>query len=736
MQPVATALRRLRRNLPAQYVAPVGVLLLTCFGFIFVLLFFTSRAQDDMQRAREEQTLKVALQTSLDLVERDLRDYAKWDDAVRNLTRDVDPVWMRDNVTAYLSETQGYSNVFVLDGQDRTVYAKANGSGFASSGRDAVRMLGPQFGRAIASVRGMPTDGEPIATGFARQGESIYIYSVGAIVPLTRKVMLPPGPTSMLVVADRFDDRYLDRLAQQYHLRGLELMLDPPGQDAAVVPLLDREGNPAAWLQWAPDRPGSEVRREVLPALFFVGLIALVVAQLIVSRGNRTIRALKESEARAQHHANHDPLTGLPNRRALITHINEMGKAAERLTLLYMDLDGFKGANDVYGHAVGDMLLRNAAKRIQGAARDAFVARAGGDEFAMLLIDVPQPEVEAIADAVVSAIQPSFTVGTYSIHLGVSLGMAQDDGEPDHDGTAGEGEGAMMRRADVAMYSAKAEGKNRWRAYRREMDSIHHLRMQMEGHLRIAVEEGDIKVLYQPIVDAKTGAMVAVEALARWHHPGHGHVSPEVFVPLAEMTGLISPLGRHVLRSACTAARDWEVDVAVNLSPAQFWDRNLAGDIRAVLAETGFPAGRLELEITENFLLRRPDAARTVLEELRGLGIRVALDDFGTGFASIGYLRQLRFDRLKIDRSFIAPLGSDPAADELVAAIVALAKSLGLSITAEGVETYAQAEKARGAGCTRLQGWLYGRAEPAASITERISQGEKVGAHELETRDR
>ncbi|WP_025291218.1 putative bifunctional diguanylate cyclase/phosphodiesterase [Sphingomonas sanxanigenens] len=722
------ALTRLRRNLPAQYVAPVVALLVTCFGCIFALLILTSEAQDDQQRLREEQTLQIALQTSLDLIGRDLRDYAKWDDAVRNISRDVRPEWMADNVTAYLSGAQGYHHIFVLDGRDRTVYVN-DGPGRV---RDALAMLGPQFGRSVAAVRGMPTDGEPIATGFARQGDSVYIYSVGAVVPLTNKVTLPPGPTAMLVIADRFDRRYFDRMAEQYHLRDLKLVLTPPAEEDAAAPLLDRDGQAIAWLRWTPNHPGSEVRRQVLPALLLVGLIALVVAQLIVSRGNRTIRALQRSEARATRHANHDPLTGLPNRRKLITHINEMGKDGSQLSLLYMDLDGFKGANDVYGHAVGDMLLRNAARRIERAARGAFVARAGGDEFAMLLIDTPQAEVEAIAEAVVAALQPPFAVDTYSINLGVSVGLAHDTGEPDHDGIAGEGEGGLMRRADVAMYAAKADGKNRWRAYHPDMDKIHHLRMLMEANLRAAVENGEIAVLYQPIIDARSGEVTAVEALARWTHPAHGDVPPDTFVPLAEMTGLISPLGRHVLHTACTAARRWEVDVAVNLSPAQFWDRNLAGDIREVLDQTGFPADRLELEITESFLLRRPDAAAAVINELRSLGIRIALDDFGTGFASIGYLRKLSFDRLKIDRSFIDPLDKDPDAEELVAAIVGLAKSLGLSITAEGVETEVQAQKARAAGCARLQGWLYGKAESAEAMTARLFPAEHAVVGELE----
>jgi diguanylate cyclase (GGDEF)-like protein len=707
MEVVAKPLNRLQRHVPAQYLWPVLLLLGTCFGCILQLLFRTTDAQDALQADRERQAVESALQTSTTLIQRDLEDYAKWDDAVRHISLGFQPDWMADNLTAYLGLSQGYRYIFALDGGDRTLYAFDGGK---LGHRDARGALGVDFTRSLAAVRRMPTDGTPIASGYSRSGGDVLLYTVAAVVPMTGKIALPPGPTHMLVIARPLDETFIRRIQQDEHLNRLTLHAARPQTDGEVVAIRGGDGRPLAWLSWIPSQPGATLRRAVFPTFLAIAALALIVAGYIVRRGGRAIEALRDSEGRAQHHANHDTLTGLPNRRALIARIHEALSGGQCVALLYMDLDGFKDANDVYGHAAGDELLRDAARRIQSATRDALVARAGGDEFAVLFVD-PQPgRTERAADQIVDAFGHLFAIGGYRIKVGISVGSAELDAHVE------DCEDELMRRADVAMYAAKADGKNCWRAYHAGMDSGHDLRMRMEADLRAALEQGQIRVLFQPIVDAATDRIVSVEALSRWNHPVHGDVPPDIFIPLAEMSGLISAVGRHVLTRSCLKAKSLDVSVAVNLSPAQFWDRGLADDVRAVLRDTDFPADRLELEITESYLLRRPDAAAAVIADLRALGIRIALDDFGTGFASIGYLRQLHFDRLKIDREFIRPLAEDAKAAELVSAVVALARALDLEITAEGVETSAQAEIARIAGCTRLQGWLYGQPMTADAL--------------------
>lgn len=328
-----------------------------------------------------------------------------------------------------------------------------------------------------------------------------------------------------------------------------------------------------------------------------------------------------------------------------------------------------------------------------------------------MLTDASSEGVAKTVNAVLGQFTQPFLVGSYQIRLGVSIGCAVQD-------TSAISLNELMRRADAAMYAAKAEGKGCCRTFERSMDQIHDLRMAMEKDFRDAVGAGAIDIVYQPILDATSNKIVAVEALSRWSHPVHGTVSPDVFIPLAEQFGMIDALGRHVLRQACQATVTLPVKLSINLSPAQFWDRNLVRDVLAILEEADFPSDRLEVEITESYLLRKPEAAAEVLNELRGTGVSVALDDFGTGFASIGYLRQLPLDRLKIDKQFITSLTPDSRGLDLVRAVSALAASLGLEITAEGVETDEQAVMARVAGCSQLQGWLFGRPMPINALVD------------------
>ena len=271
------------------------------------------------------------------------------------------------------------------------------------------------------------------------------------------------------------------------------------------------------------------------------------------------------------------------------------------------------------------------------------------------------------------------------------------------------------------MYVAKSQGKHCFQLYCAEIDAGRDVRRELQQDLQTAIERGEIAVLYQPIVCARSHETLGMEALARWEHPQRGAIDPERFIPLAEESGLIVPLGQAVLAKACREACGWGVNLAVNLSPAQFWDRRLATTIEEVLRETGFPADRLELEITEGYLLRRPEAAGEVLARLKSIGVRIALDDFGTGFASIGYLQKLGFDSIKIDRSFVAAAVSAPKAADLARAIVGIGEALELPVTAEGVETFEQAALMTSAGCERLQGWLFGRPvsrEEATSLIE------------------
>jgi len=704
-------LRRLLQRIGVQHLVPVSLLLITCFGCILILFYNTTRDQDRDAEAREVQSLQRTIATAQRIIIQDLQDYARWDDAVRHISHDLQPDWMADNVTAYLGTAQGYQ-IFTLNPRDDTVYAFVEGKVVQ---KDAFVALGEGFEEGVRDLRDIPISQVPIVSGFTRKGEQTFIFAAAAVIPLTDKVSLSQGAPHVLVIARPIGLDLLRALERQEGLKQVELSLARPLPHGLSLPLRTRSGEVLGWINWSPAQPGTALRRDILPAFIVVACAALVLAGLIVFRGGRTLKALRKSEARAQHLANHDALTELPNRRALKAAIrDEIGRAGE-VSVLFMDLDGFKEANDVYGHAVGDVLLIEAARRISAAAEGGLVFRAGGDEFAVLAQDANRSEAESVSQHILEAFRTPFNIGGYNMTLGLSVGCAAVTPSELVD------EDELMRRADAAMYVAKTGGKNRSHTYSDDMEAAHRLRVNMEGDLRAAIATGEIRVLFQPIIEATTGRIVGVEALSRWSHPIHGEVPPDVFIPLAELSGAIGDLGRHVLIESCIKARDLGLDVSVNISPAQFWDRNFVAEIEAVLATTGFEARRLELEITENYLLRRPDAAARIIDDLRASGVRIALDDFGTGFASIGYLRRLRFDRLKIDKSFIEPVAVDKQAASVLNAIVALARSMKLEITAEGVEGEEQASLAKIAGCSRLQGWLFGKAMTASEIARIVS---------------
>jgi diguanylate cyclase (GGDEF)-like protein len=376
-----------------------------------------------------------------------------------------------------------------------------------------------------------------------------------------------------------------------------------------------------------------------------------------------------------------------------------------------LDLDRFKAVNDTLGHPVGDAVLRIAANRLNTCIREAdTVARLGGDEFAIVASLAP-PEASALAARVVEEISQPYNLDGQRVVIGISIGIAlapTDGSDPD----------ALLKNADLALYRAKAQGRNTYRFFEPEKDLCLTERYKLEQDLRRAIGAGEFEVHYQPICSIETGRKISMEALVRWRHPVHGLIPPDRFIPLAEETGLIHSLGELVLRQACAEAVNWPSDtkVAVNLSPTQFQSPDLAGHVAAILADSGLQAHRLELEITETVLLQRSNDNLRTLQELRALGISIALDDFGTGYSSLSYLRLFRFDMIKIDRSFVSEMAQMEASAAIVCAVANLGRSLDIITVAEGVETEEQLALLRAAGCTQAQGYLLGRPIPAADL--------------------
>ena len=422
--------------------------------------------------------------------------------------------------------------------------------------------------------------------------------------------------------------------------------------------------------------------------------------------------------SKIEHLAHHDALTDLPNRVLFREKLEQALRYARRgrlLALHFLDLDQFKAVNDTLGHHIGDRLLQAVAERLLDGLRETdAVARLGGDEFAILQTAIESPlDAIGFAERVIEMFAKPFEVAEHQIIVGVSIGIAfapQDGLEADQ----------LLKCADLALYRSKSDGRGIFRLFHAEMDARMQARRVLELDLHQALRADQFELFYQPLIDLRTRQVAGFEALLRWRHPTRGLVSPDQFIPLAEETGMIVPIGEWVLRQACAAAANWPggLKVAVNLSAVQFKSHNLVAATVAALREFGLPADRLELEITETVMLHDTDATLATLHQFQEMGIQIAMDDFGTGYSSLSYLRRFPFDRIKIDQSFVRELGKRPDCMAIVRAVATLGSDLGMAITAEGVETRQQLETLERAGCTEIQGYLFSRPIPGGQVID------------------
>ena len=430
----------------------------------------------------------------------------------------------------------------------------------------------------------------------------------------------------------------------------------------------------------------------------------------------------RRTDAQIARMAHHDALTDLANRNLLRERLDdaiaESNASGKNFALLCLDLDRFKAVNDNLGHLSGDALLQEVAQRLRECVGDAgTVARLGGDEFAILYTAQGQPEAAAdLAERIIDAIDRPYDLNGNCVNVSASIGVALFP----NDGVDAE---PLFRNADLALYKAKADGRNIWRFFKEEMGKKVQARRHFEADLRNALPNGELELFYQPIVSVSSGGVAGFEALLRWRHPQRGLISAAEFIPVAEEIGTIGAIGDWVIRQACIEAARWPKDiyVAVNLSPKQFIGQSTLGFIVATaLAESGLRPGRLELEITESVVLDENADTLAILYELRALGIRISLDDFGTGYSSLSYLRKFPFDRIKIDQSFVREMTTREDCSAIVWAVTALAKALRMTTTAEGVETIEQFEQLRIAGCTEVQGYLFSKPKPASEVAHML----------------
>ncbi|MGH6923530.1 MAG: putative bifunctional diguanylate cyclase/phosphodiesterase [Propylenella sp.] len=662
-----------------------------------------------MSHVLDEQTARLS---------HDQESVTIWDDSIRNTVDGLNLEWVDVNLGVWMYDYFGHDRAFVLNDRDEPIYAMADGAMAETSSyghvAHAVQPLVDELRAQLkAAAPGEATaDSGPFkAADLVTIGGRPAIASVLPIVSDSGEIAQDPG-SEYLHLAMRFlDGSILQDLSQAYLLDGARFSwTDDTGSGEAAFPLHKKSGDVLGYFIWQPERPGWDLLLRAAP-LAVLGLLAVsfVVAWLAM-RLRLAWAELQASEGQALHLAFHDPLTGLPNRALFNERLDRMLMKARakntRVALLYLDLDRFKAVNDTLGHPAGDDLIRELAKRLTDLLRGSdCLARLGGDEFGVLQKDVTSTEdVTALCQRIIQTAGRPFELLGKSAFVGISIGVSI---APD----TGTDRAELMRKADIALYRAKAEGRNRFRIFSDEMDLFLRRRREIEAELREALAAGDqLRVQYQPLYSPDSTVPVGFEALLRWEHPEHGVIPPAVFVPIAEETGLMLPIGEWVLRQACGAAAHWPgTRIAVNVSPMQFRSTGFADMVLETLRETGFDAKRLELEITESMLVDNTEQSSKTFDQLRAAGIRIALDDFGTGYSSLNYLSKFAVDKIKIDQSFVQNIDASEASDAIIQAMVDLAKAVGVEVTAEGVETAKQRDFLSAVGCNEMQGFLLSR---------------------------
>ena len=722
--------------------APLALIAVGMVGLLLSVMIILAE-QIDREALRHDEALVargVVAQTRD--VERAIAPVVLWDEAVRRLDNRYDAAWARENIATYLIEQPGFDQVFVLDGDDRVRLAETRRRSLApaEAARDA-RALAPLIAKLRERERTSPSAKGPSRHGgvvsdpvqvsaFTRLDHQIFLTTASLVRPDFGKAVIRRDRAPAVVTAIKLNGPLLEAFGQRFLLE--ELRLGSPGAatrpDEAPAALRDVSGRVIATLHWRPPRPGQQLLRQTLGPVMIV-VCALALATVLLARRGRLIaEGLIASEARAKHLALHDGLTGLPNRllfedrlRQAIDGLERRGRA---MAVLAIDLDRFKAVNDTHGHAVGDALIREVGRRLAAVCRSGeTVARLGGDEFGVVARDLDAQGAAALADRLLAAMRGPLELSCGVLFVSGSVGVALV--EPSE---ASIGAAEAARRADVALYRAKDEGRGRHSFFEPEMDAALKARRALEEDLRAALLNGEVRLDYQPQVDA-ADRVVGVEALARWSHPMRGDVPPDAFIPMAEDCGLSQEMGRFVLRRAFQDSLRWRpLRTGINVSALQIKRAGFVDEVVDLLKATGANPRQIELEIGEGALLGDEETTHEAIDRLRHLGFSLVLDDFGVGCSSLTYLRRYPIDRIKIDRGFVALLGLDADAEAMVAAIIRLARTLGLSVMANGVETPVQREILKAIGCGHVQGFLFSPPVPPETIEALVAHGGRLMA--------
>lgn len=703
-----------RREFIREVVLPLAAVLFITWCAASFSLVWTAKHNNHEALVQQENIVKTAFSQSMTEHVRQLHSLSNWLPLAQYLQQPgKDTRWLDDNIGSWLYEMFGHQDIFILDAQGQALYGWQNGK----------RSEGPYWSKFEPALS--PWLVRQNELGIQDLVDYVKIGERAALVAISN-ISTEGNNSGFRIIGIKYlDDGFLNALAQRSLIDGLHYIGDrPTPADQARFQLTSRLGFSAGYFAWRPEQPGSDIVKMLMPLIGALLLVTTVVCMVMMYRLWRmqlglaqSILRLGASEAQAQHLAFHDVLTGLPNRALIDDRLTQALARATRnrsqAALLLLDLDRFKNINDTYGHHAGDDLIIEVSHRLAALLRDNdTVGRIGGDEFVIVMEDIQDlSAIDVLCQEILDALAKPYKLLGSEAWIGVSIGItvAPQDGLDRQE---------LMRKADIALYEAKNEGRAQYRHFARAMDESVQTRQQIAADLRHALQQKQgLEVWYQPLMDVKGERILGFEALLRWKHAQRGFIAPSEFIPIAEETGLILQIGEWVLREACRVSLRWPtLTIAVNVSPLQFRAAGFVQRVKDIVQMEGANPRALELEITEGVLIDNEPEARAIIIALREAGFRIALDDFGTGYSSLNYLSNFPVDKIKIDRSFTQSLGVAENSTAIIESVVRLGHAMGLTVTAEGVETNGQMLALAEAGCNQLQGYLFSQAVPSEQI--------------------
>ncbi len=737
MQPQTST--RARWRFSSAILLPVVLVLIITVASVLSFVFWTSANIDQRAFERQSAMLAQVIDARRGRMEHELASVGASDDAVTNTRLSFNFEWVDGNLGRWTYDFFGHNRTVVLDASAQPLYLMKDGVAAEIS---AFRPMASPIQAMVNRIRAMPAEqvwaGGPTSprtlTDFAVIEGQPAIIGLVTVVSDSGAIRQPAGTEPLIAAVQFLDAVTAAQFSSEYLFEdGRFSLVRPTGSDRGVHPVLNDAGRFIAFFEWERDRPGLTMLRQTGPALAAAFIVAAILVILLLGQLRRSSAALEAGRRHAEHQAAHDRLTGLPNRMSFDLHLARVLSDGQSTTvsLMMLDLDRFKQVNDTLGHQAGDELICAVGRRLRAVVGSgAKIARLGGDEFAILTVNGDrQFDANVMAARIIEAISRPFDLDHFKAHVGVSIGIvnaAAAHAEPRE----------LVRKADIALYEAKANGRNRAVVYEEQMNELLQLQHTIEGELREALKLDDqLFVVFQPLVDQKSRKVIGAEALARWNHPKHGPISPGRFIPIAESTGLIDALGELVLRRACElGATTPGHTIAVNISPTQLRNPRFANLVFDILNQTSMRPADLELEITESILLDDEHVSSENLLTFRNSGIHIALDDFGTGYSSLSYLKRYPVDRIKIDRSFVSQLADRHVSVAITQAIVTLAHAMDIEVTAEGVETESQAEILGRLGCNTLQGFLFSGGIAPEEITAIFADKANAPARRSRTR--